>query len=155
MAAQRRRAANFDRGHHTPLAEAQTSFVGSTPSAWRWKTSATSSFGWDTAGASIRRCPRHAQEFERAPNLPDQVDRNPRIAHGRLDVPMPEQVLDHANVARRWVAKLCRNVWTVTDLLSPAASAARRHASCSVRFVIGRDGLRPGNSQCDGRVRCQ
>ena len=41
---------------------------------------------------------RHVQEFERALNLPDQVDRNPRIAHGRLDVPMPEQVLDHANV---------------------------------------------------------
>ena len=32
MAAQRRRAANLDRGHHAPLAEAQTSFVVSTPS---------------------------------------------------------------------------------------------------------------------------
>ena len=65
---------------------------------WRRKTSATSNFGWDIAGASIRRCPRHVQEFERALNLPDQVDRHPRIAHGRLDVPMPKQVLDHANV---------------------------------------------------------
>ena len=43
----------------------------------------------------------------------------------------------------RWVAKLCRNVWTVTDLLSPAASAARRQASCNARLVIGRAGLRP------------
>ena len=65
---------------------------------WRRKTSATSTFGWDTAGASIRRCPRHVQELERALNLPDQADRNPHIARGRLDVPMPEQVLDHANV---------------------------------------------------------
>src|SRR5439155_22113090 len=65
---------------------------------WRRKISATSSFGRDTAGASIRRCRCHVQEFERALNLPDHVDRNARIAHGRLDVPMAEQVLDHANV---------------------------------------------------------
>jgi HSP20 family molecular chaperone IbpA len=38
------------------------------------------------------------QEFERALNLPDHVDSNARIANGRLDVPMAEQVLDHANV---------------------------------------------------------
>src|SRR2546430_14920762 len=79
---------------------------------WRRKISATSSFGRDTAGASIRRCRCHVQEFERALNLPDHVDRNARIAHGRLDVPMAEQVLDHANVdacSSRWVAKLCRN----------------------------------------------
>jgi hypothetical protein len=44
---------------------------------------------------------------------------------------------------------------TVTDLLRPAAAAARRHAICNARFVTGRDGLRPGNSQCGGRVRCQ
>jgi len=31
MTTQRRRAANLDRGHHAPLAEAQMSFVGSTP----------------------------------------------------------------------------------------------------------------------------
>src|SRR5215813_10051034 len=60
--------------------------------------SATSSLGWDTAGASIRRCPRDVQEFKRALNLPDQVDRNARIARGRLDMPMPEQVLDYANI---------------------------------------------------------
>ena len=53
------------------------------------------------------------------------------------------------------VIVLLRNVWTVTDLLSLAASAARRQASCNARLVIGRAGLRPGNSQCDGRVACQ
>src|SRR4029434_274179 len=65
---------------------------------WRRKISATSSCGRDIAGASIRRCRCHVQEFERALNLPDHVDRNARIAHGRLDVPMAEQVLDHANI---------------------------------------------------------
>src|SRR6266436_10183013 len=60
--------------------------------------SATSSFGRDIASASLRRCRCHVQEFKRALNLPDHVDRNAGIAHGRLDVPMPEQVLDHANV---------------------------------------------------------
>src|SRR4029450_5049026 len=62
---------------------------------WRRKMSATSSFGCDIAGASVR---RHVQEFEWALDLPDQVDGNAGIAHGRLDVPMSEQVLDDANV---------------------------------------------------------
>src|SRR5215469_11598934 len=35
---------------------------------------------------------------ERALDLPDEVDGNAGIARGRLDVPMPEQVLDDPNV---------------------------------------------------------
>ena len=47
---------------------------------------------------SVRRCRCQVQVFERALDLPDQVDSNAGIARGRLDVPMPEQVLDDANV---------------------------------------------------------
>src|SRR4249919_1314090 len=61
---------------------------------WRRKISATSSFERDIAGASVRRCRCHVQEFERALYLPDQVGGNAGVAHGRLDVPMPERVLD-------------------------------------------------------------
>jgi len=47
---------------------------------------------------SVRRCRCQVQVFERALDLPDQVDGNAGIARRRLDVPMPEQVLDDANV---------------------------------------------------------
>jgi hypothetical protein len=47
---------------------------------------------------SVRRGRCQVQVFERALDLPDQVDGNAGIARGRLDVPMPEQVLDDANV---------------------------------------------------------
>src|SRR6516164_9411568 len=71
---------------------------------WRRKTSATSSFGRDIAGC--RRGRYQVQVFERALDLPDQVDGNAGIARGRLDVPM--QVLDDANVLfaprARWVS---------------------------------------------------
>ena len=65
---------------------------------WLRKISATSSFGRDIAGASVRRCRCQVQVFERALDLPDQVDSSAGIAHGSLDVPMSEQVLDDANV---------------------------------------------------------
>src|SRR5262245_65918666 len=65
---------------------------------WRRKISATSSFGRDMAGASVRGSRCQVQLFERALDLPDQVDGHAGIAGGRLDVPVPEQVLGHANV---------------------------------------------------------
>src|SRR6266436_6653970 len=47
----------------------------------------------------------------------------------------------------RCVAKLCRNVWTVTILSKPAVSAARRQARCRERTVMGRAGSGPGNRE--------
>ena len=47
----------------------------------------------------------------------------------------------------RWVAKLCRRVWTVTCLPRPAASRAALHAMCTGVDVIGRSGIWPGKSQ--------
>ena len=44
----------------------------------------------------------------------------------------------------RWVAKLCRRVWTVTCLPSPAASARPGTACCTVPAVMGRSGTLPG-----------
>src|SRR5262249_13177310 len=64
---------------------------------WRRKTSATSSFGRNIAGCQSGAVAARFR-FERALDLPDQVDGNAGIARGRLDVPMPEQVLDDANV---------------------------------------------------------
>ena len=55
--------------------------------------------------------------------------------------------------SKRWVAKLCRNVCTVTFLSKPAASAAWRQARCSERAVMWTLSDRaPGNSQCGGRA---
>ena len=55
----------------------------------------------------------------------------------------------------RWVAKLCRSVWTVTGLAKPAARTATRQAACSVAVLTGRPASRPGNSQCAGLARRQ
>ena len=156
MAAQRGGAADLDGGHDAPLGEAQMRPIDGTPDG-AVAAEDIRHFELRTRhGRRVSRCDRRqVQVFERALDLPDQVDGHAGIAGGRLDMPVSEQVLDHPNVdlaSSRWVAKLWRNVWTVTDLLRPAASAARRQASCSARLVIGRAGLRPGNSQCDGRV---
>ena len=58
-------------------------------------------------------------------------------------------------LSRRWVAKLCRSVCTVTRLASPAAAQAERQAACSTWTSIGFVSSRPGNSQCLGRARRQ
>src|SRR3954468_23578531 len=44
----------------------------------------------------------------------------------------------------RWVAKLCRNVCTVTGLVKSARRAATRQASCSVATLTGSPAARPG-----------
>jgi len=127
------------------------------PAPWRWKTSATSKIGRGIAGVSGRCCRLHVQKFERALDLSDGVDCHPCVAGGGRDVTMAEQILDHVNVDtlfQEMVAKLCRNVCTVIDLSSPAASTARWKTRCSWRVVIRRPGY-PGNSQFCGRSRFQ
>ena len=57
MTAERGGAADLDRGHDAPLGEAQMRLLAARQAApWRRKISATSSFGRDMAGASVRRC---------------------------------------------------------------------------------------------------
>jgi hypothetical protein len=53
--------------------------------------------------------------------------------------------------SRRWVAKPCRKVCTLTFLLNPAALVADRQAECSTCTSIGLS-PRPGNSQEVGRA---
>src|ERR1700686_3542119 len=67
-------------------------------SPWRRKISATSSFGRDTACRSGRRRVFHVQAFERALDLSDYIQRNPRIARRCRDLAMAEQILDHPDV---------------------------------------------------------
>src|SRR6266478_5464441 len=52
----------------------------------------------------------------------------------------------------RWVAKLCRKVWSDTRLLISARWAAAWQARLSWRVVIGCTGSRPGNNQPCGRA---
>ena len=54
--------------------------------------------------------------------------------------------------SRRWVAKLCRKVWSDTRLSISALSAAAWQARLSWRVVIGCTRSRPGNSQPCGRA---
>jgi len=96
--------------------------------------------------------------FERALDLPDQVDSNAGIARGRLDVPMPEQVLDDANVDAlfKQVGRKTVSQRVDRDRLAQPGGLGRAPAGQLQRpLVIGRAGLRPGNSQCDGRVARQ
>lgn len=58
-------------------------------------------------------------------------------------------------LSSKWVAKLCRSVWTVTRLLSPEAAQAERQAACSTVGLIGCSPSRPGNNQREGRARRQ
>jgi hypothetical protein len=48
---------------------------------------------------------------------------------------------------------VCRNVCTVTGLLSLARRAATRQASCNVATLTGSPASRPGNTQQPGRAR--
>src|SRR5207344_531321 len=47
---------------------------------------------------SVELCHVHHQRFERTLNLSDGIDRHPRVARGRVDVAMAEQVLDHPHI---------------------------------------------------------
>jgi hypothetical protein len=99
MTAQRCGAANLDRGHDAPLGEAQMRLVGGAPSGAVAAEDIRHFELWTRhCRVSVRRGRCQVQVFERALDLPDQVDGNAGIARGRLDVPMPEQVLDDANV---------------------------------------------------------
>jgi hypothetical protein len=58
-------------------------------------------------------------------------------------------------LSRRWVAKLCLRVWTVTCLPSPASRPAWTHA-CHTDFAVkGRSATCPGKSQCFGLATLQ
>jgi len=99
MTAQRGGTADLDRGHDAPLGEAQMRRVDSAPSG------AVAAEDIRHFELRTRHCRRvspalslQVQVVERALDLPDQVDGNAGIAHGRLDVPMSKQVLDDANV---------------------------------------------------------
>lgn len=99
MTAQRCGAANLDRGHDAPLGQAQMRLVGGAPSGAVAAEDIRHFELWTRhCRASVRRCRCQVQLFERALDLPDEVDGNVGIARGRLDVPMSEQVLDDANV---------------------------------------------------------
>ena len=74
--------------------------VGGTPaqrrSGGRYPPPPASDGTWpaDQAGAAISMI----KQLERALDLSDRVDRDPRVARGRVDVAMAEQVLDHTNI---------------------------------------------------------
>jgi hypothetical protein len=96
------------------------------------------------------------QQFERALNLPDRVDRDARIARRRIDVAMTGQVLNDADaLLQKMRGETVPQRMQVTDLSSRAASAASRQARCSVRAVIGCEGSGLGKSQWHGLVRLQ
>ena len=66
-----------------------------------------------------------------------------------------EQHLDHSDIDvlfHRWVAKLCRKVWSDTRLSISALWAAVWQARLSWRVVIGCTRSRPGNNQPCGHA---
>src|SRR5271157_1811590 len=73
-------------------------FAARHASPWRRKISATSNLGLGIAGASGRRCLVDVQKVEWALNLPDGIERHPRVPGGRRDMPVPQQVLDHPDI---------------------------------------------------------
>jgi hypothetical protein len=50
------------------------------------------------AGASGRPCPVDVQKVEWALNLPDRVERHPRVPGCGRDMPVSQQVLDHPDI---------------------------------------------------------
>src|SRR5438477_2870506 len=67
-------------------------------SPWRRKTSATSNLGLGIAGASGRRSLVDVQKVERALNLPDGIERHPRVPGGCRDMPVAQQILHHPDI---------------------------------------------------------
>ena len=105
------------------------------------------------AEPSVRLCRLYVQQLERALDLPDRVDRHARVARRRVDVPMTEKILDHADVdallqqmRREAMAKRVHG----HGLRETGASAASRQARCTVRLVIGRLVIVPGKRQATG-----
>src|SRR5438309_1512055 len=100
----------------------------------RRKMSATSTAGRDNGGASAGHL---QQQVERARHLAERVDGDAGVERRRIELLVSEQ---HPGLrrgrlwmmrisvfcSRRWVAKLCRSVWTPTRLVMPARSAAMR-----------------------------
>src|SRR5438552_7981930 len=67
-------------------------------SPWRRKISATSSFGRLMTGELRWRWLGDLQSFKRAFDLSDRIGRDPSIASRGVNMPMPEQVLNHPNI---------------------------------------------------------
>src|SRR5260370_41738515 len=66
---------------------------------WARKISATSIVGRDKASRVLRRRPHPRDEmFERAGDLPKRLEGDARIERGGIELLVPEQHLDHADV---------------------------------------------------------
>src|SRR6267378_5501853 len=65
---------------------------------WPRKISATSSAGGDKSGALRGRLHRPGEMLERARDLAERLDGNARVERRRIELLVPEQRLDHANV---------------------------------------------------------
>ena len=100
MTAERRGAADLDRRHDAPLAEAQMRLVRGTPCAHRSggrrppppASDATWPAGQAGAVSSM------FKQLERALDLSDRVERNASVSRRRGDMPMPQQILDDADI---------------------------------------------------------
>jgi hypothetical protein len=69
---------------------------------WARKISATSSGGRGTGSRVLQRRPHPRDEmFERAGDLAERLEGDPRIERGGIELLVPEQHLDHANVGLR------------------------------------------------------
>jgi hypothetical protein len=152
VTAERGGAASFNRRHHAQLAKAHMPDVGAAPSfavaaedirhlQLRRGISgdyAGGGFAMFNASRGLFTC-RIVLTATRAYREVESICRWPsRSWMTRMSTPR----------SKRWVAKLCRNVWTVTVLSKPAVSAARRQARCRERTVMGRAGSGPGNRKC-------
>src|SRR5580704_1208533 len=107
---------------------------------WR-KMSATSTAGRDNGRALAGHL---QQEVERARHLADRANRDTCVERRRVELLVSEQNpslrrgrlwMTRISVfcSRRWVAKLCRSVWTPTRLV--IASACRCHANEPVKVA--------------------
>jgi len=106
MTAQRCGAANLDRGHDAPLGEAQMRLVGGAPSGAVAAEDTRHFELWTRhCRVSVRPCRCQVQVFERALDLPDQVDGNAGSrqanCNARLVIgPMARGGLAHLAMAR-------------------------------------------------------
>src|SRR5246127_2897412 len=109
ISAERRRATALDRTHHLQLVEAHMPAVGLTPSWTVIAENVRDLQSWSSHGRGLRRrrllgvppgtlAARHAQAIERAFDLGDQPGGNAGVAGRRLQLLVPEQRLNHANV---------------------------------------------------------
>src|SRR4051794_18303101 len=166
MAAERRGATRLDRAHDAPFGAAE---VAGMRLAVRLAVAAEDirhlERGHDWPVLVWRRF-RQLQPVERADGVADRGSCDLGVTRRGRQMLMAEQhhglrrgrlwiVRISVPASSRWVAKLWRSVWTLTGFPSFAVSRALRHTQCSVLTWSGWLSLRPGNSQCFGRISCQ